>query len=297
MTSAVMFFDPEFEVIIGAGARLERIGNGFIFTEGPVWLKEEQCLLFSDIDGDKIYSWVEGKGVQTWREPSNNANGNTVDRMGRLVTCEHKSRRVTRTEKNGSITVLSKTYMGKKLSSPNDVVVKSDGTIWFSDPPYGIRPEQQEQPRNFVFRLDPEENTITAVAEDFCMPNGLCFSPDEKYLYVTDSDESKRLIRKFTVTGNNALENSEIISVISPGVPDGIRVDGKGNLYCAAGDGVQVFKANGRLIGKILTPEEASNCTFGGLKNNDFFITATSSVWRITVGSAHLKKTTAPRRV
>lgn len=221
MISPVVSFDPDFEAIVDSNAKLERIGEGFIFTEGPVWMKEEQCLLFSDIDGDKIYSWIKGKGIRIWREPSCNANGNTVDLRGRLITCEHTSRRVTRTEKNGSITILAEIYKGNRLNSPNDVVVKRDGTIWFSDPPYGILSEQREQPCNYVFRLDPEKNELTPVSDDFCMPNGLCFSPDETNLFITDSDESTRYIRRFSVTENNTLENSEIIAVVDPGVPMG----------------------------------------------------------------------------
>ncbi|MQY69245.1 MAG: SMP-30/gluconolactonase/LRE family protein [Firmicutes bacterium] len=267
--------------LVGQNESIFRIGGSFQLTEGPVWLKEDGCLLFSDVPASIIYKWSSDQGLSEWRKPSHNADGNTVDREGRLITCELGSRRVTRTEKDGKITVLAKTYQGKRLNSPNDVVVKRDGTIWFTDLPYGITPEMKEQSANYVFRLDPGKKEPVPVAGDFSLPNGLCFSPDEKSLYIVDSDTELHYVRVFGVTKDNTLEEGNIFAVICPGVPDGMRMDSEGHLLCTAGDGVQVFNTNGHLIGKILTPRVATNCAFGGSTFNELFITATDSVWRI----------------
>jgi gluconolactonase len=268
-----------FREILLPDTRVTCIAEGFKFTEGPAWRADEGCLLFSDIPGDTIYSWREGKGHQVWRQPSRNANGNTIDREGRLVTCEHGSRTLTRTEPDGSVTTLAETYAGKKLNSPNDVVVQRDGTIWFTDPPYGIKPDQSEQDANYVFRLDPGSEELVPVAGDFSRPNGLCFSPDETLLYIADSDTSLNHIRVFRVQPDKTLEGGEIFAVIEPGVPDGIRVDCDGRLYSTAGDGVQVFAPDGALLGKLHTSETSANCTFGGPENRTLFFTATTRIW------------------
>jgi len=277
----IQIVDPEMKCLVGQNKSMLHIGGSFQFVEGPLWLTRDECLLFSDIPANIIYKWSFEQGLSEWRKPSHNANGNTVDKEGRLITCEHGSRRVTRTEKNGKITVLAQTYRGNRLNSPNDVVVKRDGTIWFTDPPYGISPEMKEQSANYVFRLDPGKREPVTVAGDFSRPNGLCFSPDEKFLYIADSDTEIHHVRVFEVTKDNTLQQGEIFAVIYPGVPDGIRMDADGHLFCTAGDGVQVFNTNGHLIGKIFTPRTAANCTFGGSALNQLFITATDSVWRI----------------
>ena len=277
----IQIVDPEMKRLIHQNESIFRIGGSFQFVEGPVWLKEDECLLFSDIRASIIYKWSFDQGLSEWRKPSHNANGNTVDKEGRLTTCELGSRRVTRTEKDGKITVLAKTYQGKRLNSPNDVVVKRDGTIWFTDPPYGLSPEMKEQSANYVFRLDPGKKEPVPVAGDFSRPNGLCFSPDEKFLYIADSDTEIHHVRVLEVTKDNTLEEGKIFAVIYPGIPDGMRMDSEGHLFCTAEDGVQVFNTNGHLIGKILTPRVASNCAFGGSTFNELFITATDSVWRI----------------
>jgi gluconolactonase len=228
-----------------------------------------------------MYRWRPGEGHTVWRKPSHHANGNTVDREGRLLTCEHGSRRVTRTERDGSVTVLAESYRGRKLNSPNDVVVKSDGSIWFTDPPYGIEPGEREQPANFVFRLPGAGEEPVALIDDFSRPNGLCFSPEEELLYVADSDHEIHHVRRFRVRGDGGLEGGEVFATIEPGIPDGMRVDAAGRLYVSAKDGVQVFDAEGVLLGKIRTPETAANCTFGGEGKRTLFITAVSTVWAV----------------
>lgn len=277
----VEIIDPEMERLIDQNESILHIGGSFQFTEGPVWLKRNQCLLFSDIPASIIYSWSFDQGLREWRKPSHNANGNATDEEGRLITCEHTSRRVTRTERNGKITVLAQTYQGKRLNSPNDVVVKRDKTIWFTDPPYGINPEMQEQSANYLFRLDPGKKEPVPVAGDFSRPNGLCFSPGEKFLYIGDSDTEIHHVRVFKVSEENTLQEERIFTVIHPGVPDGMRMDSEGHLFCSAGDGIQVFNTDGHLLGKIRTPRTASNCAFGGSAFKELFITATDSVWKV----------------
>ncbi|HUW11504.1 MAG TPA: SMP-30/gluconolactonase/LRE family protein, partial [Anaerolineae bacterium] len=274
--------EKEFERIVGAGPELRRIAEGFEFAEGPVWF--ENGLVFSDIPGDTIYRWTEGEGLSVWRRPSHHANGNTVDLEGRLITCEHGSRRVTRTERDGSVTVLAATYGGKRLNSPNDVVVKSDGSIWFTDPPYGIEEQEKEQAGNYVFRLDPGAEEPVAVADDFSMPNGLYFSPDEETLYIADSAHEIAQVRKFAVQKYGTLGPGGTWVAVAPGIPDGLRTDTAGRVYVCAGNGVQVFRPDGRLLGRIGTPETAANCTFGGVGKRTLFITAVSAVWAVELG-------------
>ncbi len=271
--------DDAFRAILLSDSTVTRLATGFRFVEGPVWLDE--ALLFSDIPADTIYRWAGGEEAGVFRQPSRHANGNTLDGQGRLVTCEHGSRTVTRTEPDGTVTTLASTYQGKKLNSPNDAVVKSDGTVWFTDPPYGIKPDQAEQAANRVYRLDAGAAEPVAVAEDFSRPNGLCFSPDEKHLYIADSDTKIHHIRRFRVTAQNTLEGGEVFCTIEPGVPDGIRCDSEGRLYSTAGDGVHVFSPEGHLLGKIHTPKTAANCCFGGADRSTLYITASDSVWAV----------------
>ena len=279
--AAIQIIDPAFEQMLAPDTAVRRIADGFQFTEGPVWLDNGQFLLFSDIPADTIYRWSEGQGAEVWRHPSHQANGNTVDREGRLVTCEHGSRSVTRTEDDGAVTTLTSTYGGKKLNSPNDIVVARSGAIWFTDPPYGIEPEQAEQPANYVFRLDPGAPEPGPVADDFSRPNGLCFSPDQKLLYIADSDAELHHIRRFRVRSDGSLAAGEIFVTIDPGMPDGIRTDRTGRLFSTAADGVHVFSSEGKLLGKIKTSQSASNCAFGGPARNTLFITAVDSVWAV----------------
>ncbi len=294
--------DDMHRIVDVESAKLQLLANGFKFVEGPAWWPEVGGLIFSDIPADTIHLWrseQSGPGSEIFRQPSRKANGNTIDRQGRLITCEHGSRTVTRTSADGRQMTLASSYNGHRLNSPNDVVVQSDGTIWFTDPPYGIKPELREQPANYVFRLDAAEvealgqtaSTSSSplvepviVAEDFSRPNGLCFSPDEKFLYIADSDTEIHHIRRFEVLADHTLRGGEVFCTIDTGVPDGIRCDTQGRLYSTAADGVQVFDTDGRRLGRILTPQTAANCTFGGQDGQWLFITATSAVHGI-----HLK--------
>ena len=278
------FTNSSFENILSAQARIELIADGFDFTEGPVWHRD--ALLFSDIPADTVYRWTKSEGVSVWRRPSHHANGNTTDREGRLLTCEHGSRRLTRTETDGSMTTLASTYQGRRLNSPNDVVVQADGTIWFTDPPYGIKLEEKEQPAHYVFRLDPGADEPVAVVDDFSMPNGLTFSPDESVLYVADSDPKLQHIRRFEVSPTHELTGGEVFVTLDQGVPDGIRVDREGRLYSTGGEGVYVFDVNGARLGTIRTPKPAANCAFGGEEMRTLFITARDAVWAVELAVA-----------
>lgn len=287
--------DPAFTKLIVGSAALDQLFTGCRWAEGPVWFDDLQCLLFSDIPNQRILRWAAdatgGGAVSCFRQPSNFSNGQTRDRQGRLVTCEHGLRRVTRTEVNGSITVLAATFQGKQLNSPNDVVVQSDGSIWFTDPTYGILSDYEgnrsapEQPVRGVYRLDGGNGALTCVVEDFCQPNGLAFSPDERTLYIADSGASQdgsklRHIRAFDVA-DGKLRNDRQFAVIDAGIPDGIRTDTAGNLWSSAADGVHCFSPDGHRLGKVLVPEEVANLTFGGPRRNRLFITATSSLYAV----------------
>ena len=278
--------DEAFLKLLAPGAALRAVATDRQFTEGPVWIDRDGGLLFSDIPADTIYRWREGQPLEVFRKPSHHANGNTTDAQGRLLTCEHGSRTLTRTDPDDRVTTLAATYKGKKLNSPNDVVVRRDGTIWFTDPPYGIKPEQSEQPANYVFRLDPGAAEPVAVADDFTRPNGLCFSPDHTLLYVANSDSKAPHIRRFTVRDDHTLAGGEVFVTISPGAPDGIRVDTAGRLYSTAGDGVQVFSPDARRLGTIKTPQTAANCCFGGPDRRTLFITARDAVWALPLAVA-----------
>jgi gluconolactonase len=273
--------DEVFKDVAAPDAKVRQVGSGLKFTEGPTWFEDGKFFVFSDIPANAIYRWAEGEEVKVWRQPTNGANGNTVDRQGRLVTCEGGGRTVTRTGKDGKIETLCSTYKGKKLNAPNDVVVKTDGTIWFTDPPYGVKAADVEQETNNVYRLDPGAKEPVAVITDMTRPNGLCFSPDEKFLYVANSDTKIHNVRRFRVKADNTLEGGDVFVTIDPGVPDGMRCDRDGRLYSSAGDGVQVFSTEGKLLGRIRTPETAANCAFGGPEFRTLFITARTGVWAV----------------
>lgn len=284
--------DPCFRSLVLPGAELEELYSGCRWAEGPVWFGDRGCLLWSDIPNQRMLRWIPDGGVSVFRAPSDFANGNTRDREGRLVTCEHGARRVTRTEPDGRITVLADSYRGRRLNSPNDVVVRSDGSIWFTDPTYGILSDYEgykaepEQPTRNVYRLDPATGELDVVVDDFVQPNGLAFSPDENSLYIADSggshdDGGPSHVRVFDVVDGRRLANGRIFFEVDRGVPDGMRVDSQGNLWTSAGDGVQCVSADGRLLGKILVPQIVANLTFGGPRRNRLFITATRSVYAI----------------
>jgi gluconolactonase len=282
--------DERFRYMMQGNAWVEKLHGGMLWAEGPVWFADGQYLLWSDIPNNVILQYAEGLGVRVWRHPSNNTNGHTRDREGRLISCEHGGRRVSRTEHDGSYTVLVDRYKGKRLNSPNDVVVKSDGTIWFTDPPYGILSDYEGKKTksaigaNYVYRFDPKTKSLTVVADDFDKPNGIAFSPDEKRLYIADTGRSHdpdgaRHIRVFDVIDGRKLARGRVFAEISPGLADGFRLDTDGNVWTSAGDGVHCFSPRGELLGKILVPEVVSNVCFGGPKRNRLFITATTSLY------------------
>lgn len=278
----------EFARIVPADAKVEKLATDMKFLEGPVWSADDGgSLLFSDIPAHHINRWEDKTGLTVYRENSNGTNGNTRDPEGRLISCEHATRRVTRTEKDGTITVLADKFEGKRFNSPNDVVVKSDGTIWFTDPPYGTpKGEQKELDKNYVFRLDPKNKEIKPVIADCDMPNGLAFAPDEKKLYVADSGKPKH-IRVFNVAADGAITGpGEVFCKIDNGAPDGVRVDAAGRIFSSAKDGVQIFSDKGDLIGKILLPESCANLCFGGKEKGELYMTASKSLYRIKLKSS-----------
>ncbi|MFM0738061.1 SMP-30/gluconolactonase/LRE family protein [Paraburkholderia xenovorans] len=293
---AIRTFDPRFKSLILASASVECLYQGARWSEGPVWFGDGRYLLWSDIPNDRILRWDEASGTVTpYRQSSNNANGNTRDRQGRLVTCEHLTRRVTRTEYDGSITVLADRYRGKRLNSPNDVIVKSDGSIWFTDPTFGIdsfyEGERQESELSAcVYRIDGSSGELTMVADDVLGPNGLAFSPDESVLYIVESRGEPRKIRAFDVDDDGAtLSNNRVLIDAGPGTPDGFRVDTQGNLWCGWGmgidelDGVRVFTAQGELLGHIALPERCANVCFGGRHRNRLFMAASHGLYSLYV--------------
>lgn len=286
-------FDPVFDTYVLGNAPVKQIATGFDWVEGPVWFGDAGCLLFSDIPNNRIMRWIPGVGTSVYREPSNFANGHTRDREGRLISCEHGTRRVTRTELNGSVSVIADSCDSNRLNSPNDVVVKSDGSIWFSDPHYGIVTNyegysaEQELPCR-VYRVDPNGGGMSVVISDMAGPNGLAFSPDELRLYVADTGamfdaNAERHIRVYDVAADGRLSGGEVFHTIQPGAADGFRCDTDGNLWSSAADGVHCINPHGKLIGKILVPELVSNVCFGGRAKHELFITATTSVYRIVL--------------
>ena len=288
-------FDKRFGNYVSGTAELEPLYTGCRWAEGPCWFNDGGYLVWSDIPNNRMLQYVPGLGVSVFRTPSNYVNGNTRDLEGRLISCSHGARAVLRTEHDGTITVLADKYQGKRLNSPNDVVVKSDGTIWFTDPSYGILSDyegyksKQEQKGCYVFRLDPKTGSLSVVADDFIKPNGLAFSPDESLLYVADSaashgPELPHHVRVFKVKRDGTLSGGKVFAEISPGVPDGFRPDELGNLWISAADGVQCHAPSGDLLGKIKTPQPCANLTFGGNRRNRLFIAATSTLWCMQMG-------------
>ena len=292
-----VYLDERFRALTLPNTQLEQLYNQCRWAEGPVWFNDGGYLLWSDIPNQRILRWTPEQGVSVFRQDSNFANGNTRDLQGRLVTCEHGPRRVTRTEPDGSITVIADRYQGKRLNSPNDVVVHRDGAIWFTDPTYGIltdyegfKAEQEQQSQN-VYRVDPISGEVQCVADDFVQPNGLAFSADGNTLYIADSARTHDLaaphhIRALEVINHCRLGRSRVFADIEPGIPDGLRVDVQGNVWTSAGDGIQCFAPDGTLLGKILLPEKVANLTFGGPRRNRLFITANTSLYMIHVAVA-----------
>ncbi len=271
--------------LISRRTKIQRLATGFIFTEGPVWIEQEQCLLFSDIPDNKIWKLASDGTLSIFREPSGNSNGMTFDRQGRLIVCEHSNRRVTRTEPDGSITIMADTYNNLRLNSPNDVVVKSDGAIYFTDPPYGIQPEDQEQPVQGVYRISPDGADISLVADTLDRPNGLAFSPDEEKLYV-DNSENDRHIRMFDVNEDGTLSKGAVFCDMNIDIqdhPDGMKLDQSGTMYCTGPGGIWVIDKQGNHLGTVVTPEQPANCAWGDDDYKGLYITATSSIYKIRV--------------
>ena len=293
--------DPRFKKYHLPLSSVERLYVGTRWGEGPVYFGDARCLIWSDVPGNVMLKWDEETGqVSPFRRPSNYGNGNTRDRQGRLITCEHLTRRVTRTEYDGTITVICDSFDGKRLNSPNDVVVKSDGSIWFTDPQFGILGDyegdkaESELPTN-VYRVDPRTGKPSVVMEGINQPNGLAFSPDEKKLYVVESRAEPRTILSFDVGSGDRLANRKVLIDSGPnGTPDGFRVDVDGNLWCGWGmtpelDGVRIFSPEGEPIGHISLPERCANVCFGGKKRNRLFMAAAHSLYALYVNTQGVK--------
>jgi len=288
-----VILDERFRRLFIGSARLEKLAEGCRWAEGPAYFPAGRYLVWSDIPNDRMMRYDEtSSSISVFRNPSGYSNGNTVDRQGRLVTCEHGNRRVTRTEHDGSITVIASHYHGKRFNSPNDVVVKSDGSIWFTDPAYGIDSDyeghkaESEIGACHVYRVDPQDGSVSIVADDFVRPNGLAFSPDEKKLYVADTGathvpDGPRHIRVFDVGENGRLTGGSVFATCTSGLFDGFRLDEDGRIWTSAGDGVHCYESDGTLIGKILVPEAVANVVFGGVKRNRLYICATTSLYAI----------------
>ena len=289
---AIIPIDKRFHRYIIGNSGLEQLWTGARWTEGPVWFGDGRYLLFSDIPNNRILRWEEETGhVSVFRKPSCFANGHTRDWQGRLVSCEHEKRRVTRTEYDGTVTILVEEYQGKRLNAPNDVVVKSDGSIWFTDPGYGILFDYEGGRADFelataVYRFDPDSGSTDVVIDEMDRPNGLCFSPDETLFYIADSGEPKNIL-VYDVVDGVRLKNGNEFADMKPGVADGMRIDEYGNLWTSAGwggedfNGIRCYAPDGTLLGKIQIQEPVSNVCFGGLHKNRLFITAGRSLYSL----------------
>ena len=277
---------PKLLDLIDANAEIEQLGTGCEFTEGPVWHAEGKFLLFSDIPANQMKKWTAEEGITNFRVPSGKSNGLTYDKQGRLVTCEHANRRVSRTAADGTVETIASHYEGKRLNSPNDVIVKSDGSIYFSDPPYGLTADygvEGEQDLDFqgVYRLSADGQTLTLLIDDFDRPNGLCFSPDESILYIDDTERMH--IRAFDVQPDGAIANGRIFAEEEgdDGVPDGMKIDVHGNVYLTGPGGIWIFDTSGEHLGVLQTPERAANLGWGGDDWSTLFITASTSLYSI----------------
>ena len=282
--------DPRLREVMDETEDLEQLAGDFTFTEGPIWHPVDRHLTFSDIHANRQYRWSEADGVAVYREPSNMANGNTYDRQGRMLTCEHATSRVVRTEPDGSVVTLASHYQGKELNSPNDIVVRRDGTIWFTDPTYGRRDgvgvaRELQLAFRGVFRMGPDGEDLTVVRDDFEMPNGLAFTPDERTLLVADTPRMH--IRRFACDENGALSGGEVFAESTgdgPGAPDGLKTDSAGHVFCAGPGGVHVYHpSDGACLGVIETPAFCANFAWGGEDLRTFFLTASTGLYRMRV--------------
>ena len=296
MPEAIEIYDDRMRALVRPGALIQKVANGAVHSEGPIYFHEDDSVIWSDAHDNRLLRWSASDGVSVLRNPSDYQSGNYRDLEGRLVACSSGKRAIIRREHDAQWKVLVDRYQGKRLNSPNDLVVKSDGTIWFTDPPYGItQPDQgyggeQEQPGSFVYRFDPATGEIDAVVTDMVRPNGLTFSPDEHLLYVSDTaafniPQGPHHIRVYEVVNSQYVTNGRVFAVIEPGQPDGFRVDEHGNVFISSQDSVQVYAPDGIRLGKILVPETCSNLTFGGSKRDRLFITAGKSLYTIDLNT------------
>lgn len=301
--SMIEQYDQRISNILLSESVLEKVCTGAAWSEGPVWLEEAQTLLWSDIPNNRILSWNEKEGIQVWLEPSNFSNGHYLDLEGNLLHCSHGGRSIVKVDiKTKKMMTLVDRYLGKRLNSPNDLVVKSDGTIWFTDPPYGIVSNvegykaESEQDGNYVYRFDPETADLQVVCSTIEEPNGLAFSPDEALLYIADTSAALRNdgtgnhhIRVFDVVDHQMLENERLFATVTPGLADGFRVDHNGWIYTSSADSIQIYHNDGTLLGKIMVPETVSNCTFARDNTSQakvtLYITATTSIYRIRLNT------------
>ncbi|HSO48046.1 MAG TPA: SMP-30/gluconolactonase/LRE family protein [Rhizobiaceae bacterium] len=285
--------DPRFARLFNGNAQVEKLFTGCMWAEGPAWFGAGRFVVWSDIPNNRMMRFDETSGhVSVFRQPANNSNGNTVDRQGRLVTCEHGGRRVSRTEHDGTVITLADRYEGKRLNSPNDVVVKSDGTIWFTDPTYGIDSDfegnkaESEIGASYVYRIDPASGAVTAVITDMVKPNGIAFSVDEKQLYVVDTGrthgaQNPAHMRVFDIGDGNKVSGGRVFADATAGFFDGFRLDTEGRIWTSAGDGIHCYHPDGTLLGKVKVPEVVANCVFGGEKRNVLYICGTTSLYRV----------------
>lgn len=290
-------FDARLHDIILPDSSLEKLCTGATWSEGPVWIDEKSQLLWSDIPNNRMLSWTEADGISEWRSPSNFTNGHYRDLNGDIIHCSHGGRCIYRTNASGETQVVVDQYQGKKLNSPNDVIVKSDGTIWFSDPPYGILSDaegykaESELGDNYVFRYDPKTADLSIITDLVEEPNGLAFSPDERLLYVSDTSAALKEeggnhhIIVFDVVDGQRVDNGRVFAVVNPGLPDGFRIDRKGWVYTSSLDSIQIIHPDGTLLGKIYVPEKIGNCTFGGPSKNQLYIAASTSIYRVTLNT------------
>ena len=282
----IEYHDVAMERIAPGNPQVELVQGGFRFLEGPVWDRRNGTLLFSDIPAQTIYRYTPGAGVDIFRADARHPNGNTFDRLGRLLTCEHSGRQVTRTEPDGTVTPIATHFEGKRLNSPNDIVVRGDGAIFFTDPPYGLSaphgvPAEQELPFFGVYRLDPD-GALTLLVDDFERPNGLAFSPDERLLYIDDT--ARGHIRVFTVSDDGRLSDDKLFIEVKGegrGRPDGMKVDREGNVYCTGPGGVWVFSPMSQLLGRIRVPEQTANLAWGGDDWRTLYLTASTSLYHV----------------
>ncbi len=282
---------PRFAHYVLANAPLETLASGFRWIEGPVWMGDWNCLLFQDLPRDRTMRWSEAGGIEVFRAPSDFANGQARDRQGRLVFCSHRGRCIGRIEHDGRVVVLADRFDGKRLNAPNDVVVRGDGTIWFTDPVYGISNDyeggrQQSEQRPRVYRLDPEQGVLEVASEDFDGPNGIAFSPDERRIYIAEtgdqtSDTPKQFIRAYDVSEHGRLSGGEVWHKVTPGYADGFRVDEDGNVWSSAADGVHCISPSGALLGTVLVPYAVSNLAFGGRERSRLFIGGSHTLYAI----------------